>query len=333
MIRSTIFFKTALTLVITFAGAFIPEAFAQPQFKHFADYRNLKPTRTSNPSIFRTHYFAKQVINDRTANPLYKNNQWKLVMRRGIYLAQVDKAMSEMYQYFLGYSTDEDLVEEKGDYFVARRKFRHFEKASNEGKYLIQLNGSTFKIKDFTLLDDGRLIKGNQVKRLKGLAGIAVLTRFFYETDAEDFNYGFQESDEDIKAIFYDCEHALSFTAVPNQTDIENDLIEKFGNKLVSMSWYQQEKKEMLEKIATTDFAIIESIIRKNITGSQLDEARWMFNKILNDPTVWPDYDRNEARKKLEEIKQLNEKDYSVDKIIDELRLRHDQLKKQMTTH
>lgn len=330
MLRKFFLIKKSIKLVLISLAVTNSVAFAITPFKHFSDYVDIQSTSMSNPSIFRAHYFAKQKINDRNPDPLYKNNQWKLVQRRGIYLAQVDKTMSEMYKYFLGYSTDVDLVEEKGDYFVARRQFKHFQKAFDKGQYLIKLNGATFTIKDYTLSEDGRLIKENEVKRLRGLASIAVLTRFFNETDAEDFNYGFQESDNEIKAIFYDCEHALDFWKEQNQTDIEKDLIEKFGDKLVSMPWYQQEKQQMLQKIAVTDFAIIEHIIRQNITSSKLDEARWMYNKILNDPTVWPEFDRNEARKKLEELNKLDEKEYGVDKIITQLRVKHEQLRKQI---
>lgn len=317
-----------LKLIATLAIAtFTANTFAQPVFKHFSDYRDITPTKESSPAIFRTHYLAKQKVKDRAPDPLYKNNQWKLVMRRGIYLAQVDKAMSEIYQTLLGYSTDVDIVEENGDYYIARRKFNHFKKASEKGQYLIQLDGSNFTLKGYQLLDDGRLVKDNETKRLRGLASIAVLTRFFNETDAEDFNYGFQESDTEIKTIFYDNEHALSFSDEENQTDVENDLENKFGDKLINMAWYQQEKKQMLEKIATTDFSVFEKIIRKNITGNRLDEGKWMLAKILSDPTVMPDYDRNEARKQLDEINKLDVNDYGVEKIISELRTRHEQLK------
>src|SRR5690348_4515274 len=68
-----------------------------PSFKHFSDYTNIKPTEGSNPAWFRAHYWAKQKIVDRKPDPDYKNNKWKLVMRRGLFLAEVDKAMSEMY--------------------------------------------------------------------------------------------------------------------------------------------------------------------------------------------------------------------------------------------
>src|SRR3990167_2970417 len=114
----SLFLITVSSLAIIMNGW----AFAGPAAKHLSDYVNLTPTSTSSPSILRTHYFAKQKVNDRAHDPLYKNNQWKLVMRRVIYLAQVDKAMSEMYRYFLGYSTDVDIVEENGDFYIARRK-------------------------------------------------------------------------------------------------------------------------------------------------------------------------------------------------------------------
>ena len=310
-------------------------AFAGSVSKHFSDYVDITPTRHSSPAIFRTHYFAKQKVNDRAHDPLYKNNQWKLVMRRGIYLAQVDKAMSEMYRYFLGYSTDVDIVEENGDFYIARRKFKSFKKAYNPGRTepeYLRKDGTQFLVGGFLLLDDGRLIKDNQEKKFKGLASIAVLTKFFGETDAEDFNFGFQVSDYEITAIFYDCEHALDFDSGEGRSEanIETELTKKYGNEFVNMSWFQQEKKQMMQKIADTDFSVIETILRKNITGSSLDEARWLFNKILNDPTVLPDYDRAEARAKLDEVNKMDDKDNGIEQIIQQMRIRHEKLREQL---
>lgn len=297
--------------------------------KHLSDYVNLTPTSTSSPAILRTHYFAKQKVNDRAHDPLYKNNQWKLVQRRGIFLAQVDKAMSEMYRTFLGYSTDVDIVEENGDIFIARRTFKKFKKAFNphrkEMNY-IRKDGNQFLVGDLVLQDDGRLLKDNQQKRLIGLASIAVLTDFFAESDAEDFNFGFQVSDDEVKAVFYDCEHALSFDFQGN-VGIEKALRERHGSEFVNMPWYQHEKQQMLKKIAETDFAVIETILRKNITGSRLDEARYLLNKVLTDPTVLPDFDRAEAKKQLDEVNKMP--DSGIEEIIQEMRARHERLRAQ----
>ena len=78
------------------------------------------------------------------------------------------------------------------------------------------------------------------------------------------------------------------------------------------------------------DFSVIETILRKNITGSRLDEARWLLNKVLNDTTVLPDYDRTEARERLDEVNKMDDKDYGIEQIIQQMRIRHEKLREQL---
>lgn len=310
----------------------------QLTFKHFSDYKNIEPTKHSDPAGLRAHYWAKEKIIDRPEDPTYKKNTWKLVMRRGIYLSEVDKAMSEIYQLFLGYSTDVDMVEENGDYFIARREFKHFnvfEDDKDGTGILINKKGNQFYLKDYLIMNDGSLIAGNTIKHLTGLAKIAVLTNFFGESDAETFNYGIQETDTELRAIQFDNEHAFTFNEERDNDDhqypdIEKVLAEKLGPEFIQMTWFQKEKQNMLEKIANTDFSIIERIIRKNITVSQLDEARWTLTKILKDPTVMPDYDRKEAQKELDNVNAMDESKYGVEQIIQELKARHQKLRERL---
>lgn len=286
---------------------------AQTTFKHLSDYRNIVPTKHSDPSIMRVHYWAKLKINDRSHDALYKNNTWKLVMRRGLYLAQVDKAMSEMYQYFLGYSTDVDLVSEGSDYYIARRAFKHFSNLN------ITKKNNQYYIDDYLILDDGTLTSVTSVKHFSGLAKVAALTDFFGETDAELFNCGLQKTDTEFRVVQYDNEHALGYSDDDylNRPDIEKTLQGELGGDFIKMTWYQKEKQQMLEKIATTDFAIIEGILRKNITVSSLEEARWTLKKILSDPTVLPEFDRKEVKQNLDELNLMDDKEYMVDKVIE----------------
>lgn len=325
-----LFLITITTITVLMNGC----VFAAEIMKHFSDYTDITPAKNSDPGILRTHYFAKQKVNDRAHDPLYKNNQWKLVQRRGMFLAQVDKAMSEMYRYFLGYSTDVDIVEEKGDLFIARRAFKHFKKAFNPGRkevdYIRKVDNK-FLVGGFELQDNGRLIKDAQTKQFKGLASIAVLTDFFAEGDAGDFNFGFQVSDDEVKTVFYDCEHAFTFEVEEGSDgniNIENELKDKYGSEFVNMTWYQQEKQQMLKKIADTDFSVIETILRKNINSSRFDEARYVLNKVLSDPKVLPEYDRAEAKKQLDEISKMPES--GIEEIIQEMRKRHEKLRAQL---
>jgi hypothetical protein len=320
------------TLVILHSA---PASFAnqQPSFKHFSDYTGMSQTASSNPATLQTHYVAMLRVNDRAANPAFEDNTWMLAMRRGLYLSEVEKAMSEIYMYFLDYSTDVDLVEDQGDYYVAGRKFKNFtvfDEAKNTPDHLlIQKKQGQFYVGDYLLTADGYLIEGSTVKQFRGLAGLAVLTRFFGVADATMFNYGLQENETELRAIQFDNESGFLF----NQgDDIENDLAKKFGSDFIQMPWYQNEKRTMQEKIANTDFSIIEKIVRSNISVSQLDEMRWTLNKILKDPTVLPEYDRKKAQHQLDNLNKMDESKYGVDKIIQTLKIRQQQLRKQLYT-
>lgn len=331
MIKSTK--RLILAAIFSFTLLLQTGAFAAMATKNFSDYVNITPTSTSQPAMLRTHYFAKQKVNDRAPDPLYKNNQWKLVQRRGLFLAQKDKAMSEMYRYFLGYSTDVDIVEEKGDIFIARRIFKGFKKSYNPKREIrdyLRKDENNYLVGKYLLLDDGRLIKDSEEIRFRGLGSLAVLTDFFGEADHGSWNFGYQVSDDEIKAVFYDNEHALNFEKDEDKdgpANLEGDLVEALGQDFINMTWYQQEKQQMLKKIAETDFSVIETILRKNITGSRLDEARYVLNKVLSDPTVLPDFDRAEAKKQLEEVNKMDDKEHGIDQIIRQLRIRHEKLR------
>jgi hypothetical protein len=265
-------------------------------FKHFSDYIDLKPTKKSNPDVCRAHFKGHQKINDRKEDPIYKFNDWKLVMRRGLYKAQVEAAMSEMYRYFLGYSTDVDQVFEQGDYYIARREFKHFDKWDD----VIKKQGNQLFIKNYLLKDDGTLISDTSTKKFTGLASVVVLAEFFGDNDAKHYNYGIQENHSELRLIDFDLEDSLNFDWTP---DIEQALINEFGEKFISATWYQQEKKNMKMKIAETDFAVIENIIRNHITDSNGEkmigaETKCNVKRVVN-----------------------------VDKIVNQLRLRHEQLK------
>lgn len=299
-----------------------------PVFKHFSDYTGITPTKKSDPSVCRTHFNAVEKINDRTEDPAYKTNQWKLVMRRGVYRAQVDAAMSELYRYFLGYSTDVDYVEEKGDYFIARREFKHFNKFDE----IFKKENSHYFINGYELQDNGLLTKDNQTKTFSGLAKAVVLADFFADTDAKSYNFGLQENENEIRLINYDLEAAFSFDDDPDQTAVETNVARDLGDAFVNMTWYQREKTEMRKKLAETDFSVIEKILRKHITVSQLESRRWFFEKILRDPTVFPTMDRKYAQQRLDQLNQMDDKQYDVDRIIEKLRARHNELKKNMSS-
>lgn len=277
-------------------------------FKNFHDYTDIVPTKKSDPKICRIHYHAKEKIIDRPEDPVYKKNQWKLIMRRTVFLAQVDVTLSKLYKYFLGYSTDLDYVFEKGDYFLARREFKHFTQWTKGGE--IKKVNSAYYYKDYMLQDDGTLIKGNSLKHLSGLGSIVILSHFFANIDSAYYNYGAQEIDKEVRFIDYDLEDGFQFDVEDDDPWVpEQRFIEEFGPEFVNMSWYQQEKKAMLKKIAKTDFAVIEKIVRDNLTDNL--------------------YVTSECFKH-QRLKMIDDDDgITVEEVIQQLRIRHNKLRQE----
>lgn len=296
----------------------IPLSYANDQnvigYKHWDDFINIQPTKNARPNDFRVHFKGQEKINDRQSNSTYEDNKWHLVLRHGLYKAQVDKAMSEIYLYFMGYSTDVDIVENKPDYYIARRVFRNFKKwreaisINNDGSY--EING-------YTLHPDSSLTKEGINKKFTGLAGLAVLNDFFANIDARSWNYGIQETDNELRVIVYDNELAFVFNN-EEQNVMENHI----DATLKNMPWYIKEHDAMVKKIAETDFSVIKSILQKNVTGTELDETRWLINKALLPPGQLA-----AVQKKLALITpEYEQKQYGVDHIIEVLQKKHAQL-------
>ena len=71
---------------------------------------------------------------------------------------QNEKAMAELYNYFLGYSTDNEILENNKDYYAASREINHFKTWGNLRSFI-------------KLQEDGTLalVISKQVKPIVGL--------------------------------------------------------------------------------------------------------------------------------------------------------------------
>ncbi|GEM_PF-6041178 len=300
----------------------ISYADTQYHYKSLDDFINLVPTKTSDPLIFRAHFKAQEKINDRQSDSTYENNKWHLVMRRGLYKAQVDKTISEIEQYLMNYSADEDIVQDKDDYYIARRDFTHFKHWHDA--ISIQENGS-YTINGFTLHSDGTLTKDGITKKFTGLASLVYLNEFFANSDAGNWNYGFQETDNEIRAISYDNENAFDFDN-KNPDTLDSLHLDTVFVTMKNMPWYIQERDAMVKKLAQDDFTTIEAIIRKNITGTKLDEARFLISHKQQTMAMlhYNEDGYNEALKKCLSISSDTEqKKYGVSNAINILKEKH----------
>src|SRR5260221_1005060 len=147
-------------------------------YKSLGDFINLIPTR--QPQALLPHFKAQENANDRQPDSAYKDNQWHLIMRRGLYRAQVDKAISEIDRYFMGYGTDTDIVQDNNDYYLARRDLTHFKRGIDALRH--EPDG-TYTVNGYTLHADGTLTKNGITKTFKGLASLAYLNGFFANAD------------------------------------------------------------------------------------------------------------------------------------------------------
>lgn len=284
------------------------------------DFINLIPTKSSNPQDFHTHFKAQEKINDRQSDSAYKDNQWHLIMRRGLYRAQVDKAISEIDHYLMGYSTDVDIVQDNHDYYLARRKLSHF---TRWGAALRLEQDGTYTINGYLLHPDGTLTKNGITKTLKGLASLAYLNGFFANSDALCNNYGIQETENEMRVIVFDNEDSFDF-----ECEHQNVMEDEIPAAIKEMPWYISERKAIIKKLTDdTNFAVIKAIIIKNVTGTNLDEGRWMF-VYHRDEITWESQEEIDSHEKwLSAITPEEEqKTYGVSHIIEALENKHKEL-------
>ena len=294
-------------------------------YKNFENYTDIQfiPELAGDCSstALRCHYSAKEKINDRGSDVLYEDNKWHLLLRHSLYQAQVEKAMSEIYLYFMGYATDIDIVKKDDEYFVASRSFKNF----------ISWNRfeSDSLTNNYTFQQDGTLLKGNQKESFIGLGQISALAYFFADADVTNSeNYGIQEINNVVRCIKIDNADALEDLFEKDTPTIDSELQQSnFGKNILSLKSYQDEKHNMLIKIANTNFTIIENILRKNITTTSLEMARWYLGRRLQSPDQEI---RADALADLDKLNNIDPKEYALDKTIDKLKQRHQKLRIQL---
>lgn len=295
---------------------------AHDSYKSLDNFIIIGYTHNRPPGFFHTHYKAQEKINDRPPDSTYENNQWHLIQRDGLYLAQVDKAVSEIYRYYVGYSTDSDIVQDGQDYYLARRDFKNF-KHWNDA---VTTSDNKIYINGYLLHSDGSLTKDGITKKFTGLGSFAVLSGFVSDSDATSDNWGIQETDSEIKFILYDNEHAFSENLFYMFTDNSFNAMEYWlANypQIISMPWYKQECDAIIKKIADKDFSAVESIIKRNISSTLLEEYRYSLLNHL-------ELDDNRYQEMIKKVSQVNlqeeQQEYGAEQIIKVLSQKRTQL-------
>lgn len=281
-------------------------------YKNFDGYMNIRPLG-DEPEHPYAHLIAEEKIKSRQENSLYTNS-WFLLVRGGEYSAQIEMAMSQIYNYFLGYAPDIDIVRNQDRYYVASRAIKNF-----KSWYQIHQENPIL-INGYTLYDNGTLEKDGVRKKLIGLGGIAALTEFFADADVNPTNFGIQEDNDEVRVFKIDNEAALDFEDDKRSfMSLESILSELNEEAIIHMTWYQNEKNQMLKKIAETDFSVIENILRKYINASCINMQHRFMNKFLDDPN-------NHT-----EDTMTSQQCFNVDGLIEKLKIRYDQLTSNMS--
>jgi|GEM_PF-4355105 len=296
-------------------------------FKTFADYTDMKDllgkVHSSKSSQALRPYLVKEKVKSREDNPMYTDH-WYLLLRRGLFGAQVEKAMAEIDLYFLGYSTDIEIIKEGENYYVASREIKAF----TEWAYCSN---------KVTTLADGTLALANKKSHtiIKGMGTVFTLADFFGISDPHEHNFGIQENEKECLIFQIDKEHSFDFKEKDEEgyhnfeTELSNGMFSGLKASLAETAWFKQEKQALLRKIAETDFSIIENILRKNITSNQLESSRWLRNYMLKFGT---DYEKKTFSdpKVSRQFDEADESQHGVESIIQKLRKKHENLRKEL---
>lgn len=296
-------------------------------YRRFTDYTNLVQLPDSDPLHARVRYTAT-LKQDTSQDPNY-TNRWYILMRYGEYGAQVEKAMSDIYRHFLGYSTEIEIVKHEGDFYAASHEINHFvtfEEAEGQEWLVIENNELLF-------LHNGKKLP------VIGVGKLAVLTEFFHDPDNHSGNWGFQVNADNCRAFRIDNEHALEDEHPDSEKDDEVDDSENsaggnlsfedelksslsIANQIPQLPLYIQEKEAMRQEIATTDFTVIANYLRKNITSNKIESSRW----TLENQAKFVE-DTQEIELLMAQLNLAKPEDHNIDSIIAKLKEKHELLK------
>jgi hypothetical protein len=295
-----------------------------PCYKLLTDYTQVQPMPEFNLATGNARYTAVAESPLRQSGPYY-DEKWFILMRAGLYRAEIEKAMAELYHHFMGYGPEIDIIQENNNYFIA---------SHNIARFVSWLDAS----RSLVLKDDGSLVfvDGATEKPVTGLGYISVLTQFFADGDLHGSNFGIQVNTTACLSFKIDNEKALEFFSEGKMGHmlLEQELKSRALNSSVTkditkLPWFISEKQTMRKKIAMTDFSVIETILRRNITSNKLASIRWLMCHMLKNPSVGVLADDLHAT--LHNIDKENPAEHGVDAIIKTLRLRHEKLREEVS--
>lgn len=279
------------------------------------DYHEIKPL---SHATNRQHYTAKKK-ESKPANPKFYDDYFYILMRNGLYGAQVEQVMSVFYGFFYGFSPAIEIIEHEKDFFVASPALHSVQTWSNSYDYL--------QIKDGVLV----FTKNEVSKPVLGLGGLSVLSRFFGDSDANTTNIMLQEQGDIYRVIKIDNEMAFETKDEKVESDCDfEDTIKRFNclkTDITQLKIFKREKMEMMRKIAMTDFDFIELRLRSTLTSNLRESSIHMLKRQLASNA---EPDKVFLLKTIETLEHATDEDFSIEPIIKNLQSRHLQLKKDL---
>jgi len=284
-------------------------------FKSFADYADIKPIEAKTDTA-PTQFVAREKSKTCNDDPIY-TDRWFILRRKGLFGAQVEKAMAETDQYFLGYSTSVEIIKEGDDYYVASREISNF-KTWAECRVNVKM------------LEDGTLVLLGKTKNkiIKGLGTVCTYADFFGGRDPHSRNFGIQEREDDCIVFLIDRESSLDFDD-EDSNNFENEFASGMLTDYRKAAWFQQERRDILKKIADADLSVVEAILKKHITSNKLEDSKRAMEAALK---TAQDTDKQQFIEALENIAKEDPNKHGIESIINALRTQHKTLREEPST-
>ncbi len=272
--------------------------------------------------------FTATLVDCVEPSPCY-DDTWFILLRQGEFGAQIEKVAAKLYDFFLGYGTQIDIVKAANSYYVASRKIKNF----------VEWDRVWNKV---TVNHDGllTLTQGEEQLPIVNFGKIAALTEFFADTDCISSNFGLQAHAGYYRAFKIDNEHTFSFdheSEMEGVASVRNTLTQcqQISDiKYVDSKIFLDEKEAMLIKIAETDFSTIEAMIRAIVTANQIPFTREMLTSFIKSANVDDPNEENSSmdiaflQEQLKALEAADPADYGVEKIIMILQERHQDLQR-----
>ncbi len=289
------------------------------QLDEFSDFRPI-----THEKMYNTYYINK-VDTAKPKIPTLPNmhylDTYHIALRKGEYQAQVDKALNELYKFFLGYGPDSAIIQDGDDFYFASASIRDFMHGFSNFELSSQ---GIFKYVP-SLEDD--MHTSFKKMNLKGLASIVALAYFFGESDIHFKNWGMQENQDILRAYKIDSADALDYALLSTPITVESlqMLLEKscyssindektkeeydfmLSSYVNHSTEFQNELISMLQQIVETPFEKIQGILKSIITTNESCNTKWINEKMKLFITEGPETLSRNNKLSLLEAKEILE--------------------------